>query len=150
MWHCFSVLISVTLVCIAVTLIFEWSTKLIGDAELFEPRMKTNLNFLARKQLTMYIAIFIMMQCSFSFFIYQHLYDSENESLEKHADVVSSSLWRFNKKASLPYLHLEFTDSKGNSFISIDRENIDRTILYIEDDSASIEVIQLLLNHINV
>ena len=121
----------------AVTLIFEWSAKLIGDDELFEPRMKTNLNFLARKQLTTYIAIFIMMQCSFSFFLYQHLYNSKIESLEKHADVVSSSLWRFNKKSSLPYLqlavenngylHLEFTDSNGNSFISIDRKNIDRT-----------------------
>jgi signal transduction histidine kinase len=98
--------------------------------------MKAKLNFLVRKQLKYYIAIFIMMQCSFSFFIYQNLYHSAIESLEKHAEVVSSSLWRFNKKASLPYLqlavenngylNLEFTDSNDNIFISIDRENLDR------------------------
>jgi signal transduction histidine kinase len=96
--------------------------------------MNTKLNILVRKQLKNYIAIFIIMQCSFSFFIYQNLYNSTIDSLEKHAEVVSSSLWRFNKKASLPYLqlavenngylHLEFTDSNGNIFISIDRENL--------------------------
>jgi signal transduction histidine kinase len=98
--------------------------------------MNTKLNALMRKQLTIYLTIFVIIQGSFSLFIYQNVYNSAVDTIGKHAQVVSSSLWRFNKKASLPYLqlavenngylNLEFTDSNGNIFISIDRENLDR------------------------